>query len=174
LDVNIKSGSPITISGLTGFKILQSFARPSDGNAYAALDAITNSTSSPAIMSQDLSAQGAVAGKFFVITNARIVSSGAASAINCNVILFPASFTATNDNSALSIDDTTAALGGIVIPCSNFYNLGANSRCVSDPGWWEGQLGTASTTLYFCLQAISAFTPVSGETYTVILEGFFF
>jgi hypothetical protein len=155
-----------------GFKILQTFTRPSDGNAYAALDAITNSTSAPAIMSQDLAAYGAKVGQFIVITNARVISSVKGSGLSCAICMFPATFTATNDNSELSIDDTTAALGGVVIPCGNFYSFAVNARCVSDPGWWEMQLAAASTTIYFALQATAAYTPTTGEVFTVVLEGF--
>ena len=160
-------------TGMVGFKILQSFTRPSDGNAYTAGDAICNSTSSPAIMSQDLAAFGATVGRFLVITNARVISSIKGSGLSANICIFPATFAATNDNAELSIDDTTAALGGLVIPCNNNYTLAVNARAVSDPGWWEMQLGAASTTLYWCLQAAAGYTPTSGEVFTVVMEGFF-
>lgn len=160
-------------TGASGFKILQAFTRPNDGNAYTALDAISNSTSAPAIMSQDLAAQGATVGRFYAITNARVISSVKGSGFSCNIWIFPASFSATNDNAELSIDDTTAALGGIVIPCNNNYTAAVNARAVSDPGYWEGQLGAASTTLYFCLQAVNGYTPSANEVFTVVMEGFF-
>ncbi len=159
-------------TGLTGFKISQTFTRPSDITAYSAGDAMSNSTSAPAIMSQDLSTFGAVAGKFFVITNGRIISSVKGSGLNGNIWIFQSSFTATNDNSEFSVDDTTAATGGIVVPCITSYTTALNSRAVSDPGWWEGQFGASSTTLYFALQANSGYTPASGEVFTVVMEGF--
>ena len=163
-------------TGLTGFKILQTFTRDTSVTAYSAGDAINNAVATPAIMSQDLAAQGAVSatpGTFYVITNARVISSIKGSGLAVNVCIFPATFTATADNSELSVDDTTAALGGIIIPCQNNYTLAVNARCVSDPGWWEGQFASASTTLYFALQAVSAYTPTSGEVFTVVIEGFF-
>jgi hypothetical protein len=160
-------------TGMVGFKILQSFTRPSDGNAYIALDAISNSTSAPVIMSQDLAAFGATVGRFLVITNARVISSTKGSGLVANICIFPATFAATNDNAELSIDDVTAALGGLVIPCNNNYTLAVNSRAVSDPGWWEMQLGAASTTVFFALQAASGYTPTSGEVFTIVMEGFF-
>ncbi len=160
-------------TGMVGFKILQSFTRPSDGNIYIAGDAISNSTSAPAIMSQDLASFGGAYGRFLVITNARVISSIKGSGLSCNICIFPATFAATNDNAELSIDDTTAALGGLVIPCGNNYTFAVNSRAVSDPGWWEMQLGAASTTVYFALQAASGYTPTSGEVFTVVMEGFF-
>lgn len=160
-------------TGMTGFKILQSFTRPSDGNAYIALDAITNSTSAPAIMSQDLASFGATVGRFLVITNARVISSVKGSGLSCNIWMAPATFAATNDNAEFSLDDTTAALGCLVIPCNNNYTSALNARAVSDPGWWEMQLGAASTTVYFGLQAAAGYTPASGEVFTAVIEGFF-
>ncbi len=160
-------------TGMSGFKILQSFTRPANTTAYVQWDAMTNSTSAPAIMSQDLASFGATVERFLVITNARVISSVKGSGLSCNIVIFPATFAATNDNAELSIDDTTAALGGLVIPCNNNYTLAVNARAVSDPGWWEMQLGAASTTLYWCLQAAAGYTPTSGEVFTVVMEGFF-
>lgn len=172
--INYKKSLP---TGLTPFKILQTFTRPAGGDTtqYAANDAITTSTSSPAIMSQDLAAQGATVGRFLVITNARVISSVAPTALplQANICIFNQTFTATNDNSALSIDDTTAETGGVIIPCYNNYNLAVNHRAVSDPGWWEIQLAAADTNLFFTLQAANAYTPQSGEVFYVVMEGFF-
>lgn len=161
-------------TGMVGFKILQPMTRPSDTpGAYTALDAISNSTSAPAILSQDLASFGATVGRFLVITNARVISSLKTGGLSVNLWIMPATFAATNDHAEFSIDDTTAALGGLCIPCTNYYNTALNSRAVSDPGWWEMQLGAASTTVYFALQAASGYTPTSGEVFTVVMEGFF-
>ena len=160
-------------SGAKAFKVTANFTRPSDTTAYTADDAITNSTASPAIMSFDLSAFGAVNGQFFQITNARVISSvkGSVTDLNANIWLFNQTFVATNDNSALSIDDTTAETGGIVIPCLNAYRTALNHRCVSDCGAWIGQLAANATTVYFALQAANGYTPTSGEVFYVVLEG---
>lgn len=160
-------------TGMTGFKVLQAFTRPVDTpGAYTALDSINSSTSSPAIMTQDLSSFGATDGRILVITNARVISSLKTGGLSVNIWIMPATFAATNDHAEFSIDDTTAALGGICIPCNNYYNTALNSRAVSDPGWWEMQLGASSTTIYFALQAASGYTPTSGEVFTVVMEGF--
>ena len=155
-----------------GFRCSQSFTRPSDTTAYSANDAISNSTSAPMVLSQALSAREADYGRYIVITNVRVVSSVKGSGLYCNVHIAPATFTATNDNSELSIDDATAATG-IVISCVNNYTTALNTRVTSDPGWWEMKLGSTSATIYWCLQAVGAYTPASGEVFTVIIEGFF-
>jgi len=158
--------------GSQSFKVLQSFTRPADTTAYTALDCIGPVTT-PAIMTQDLASYGATVGRFLVITNARIISSIKGSGLSVNIAIMPTTFVATADNAELSIDDTTAALGGMVIPCNNFYSFAVNSRCVSDPGYWKMQLAAASTTIFFALQAANAYTPTSGEVFTVVMEGHF-
>jgi hypothetical protein len=171
---NIALGTYIGNVGSTSFKVLQSFTRPADTpGAYTTLDAISNSTSAPAIMSQDLASFGASYSRFLVITNARVISSLKTGGLSVNIWIMPATFTATNDHAEFSIDDTTAALGGIVIPCGNYYNTALNSRAVSDPGYWKMQLGAASTTIYFALQVVSGYVPTSGEVFTVVMEGHF-
>jgi hypothetical protein len=160
-------------TGAKSFKVSANFTRPSDNNIYAENDAITNSTSSPAIMSFDLSSFGATNGQFFCITNARVISSvkPTALALNANIWMFNVTFSATNDNAEFSIDDSTVETGGIVIPCFNTYQTALNHRCVSDSGQWLGQLATNATMLYFALQASNAYTPQSGEVIYVVLEG---
>lgn len=161
------------ISSPNPFKTSANLTRPANTTQYAVKDAITDSTSAPTVLSFDFSSFDAVVNGFYRIYNARVISSIAQSTLPLiNIILFNTSFTATNDNSALSIDDTTAQSGGIVIPCYNTYDLGANSRCVSDPGAiWQGQFSSSNTTIYGTLQAANAYTPGSGERFDVILEG---
>ena len=158
---------------IRAFRAAANFNRPADTTAYTVLDAITNSTSAPTILSVDLSSFGATNGQFLCITNARVISSAVGGNLPLvNIFIFNKTFTATNDNSQLSIDDATAQTGGITIPCLNTYNLGANSCCVSDPGQWVTQLNAESTTIYFTLQSANVYTPASGETFHVVLEGF--
>jgi len=157
-------------TGMVGFKVSQSFTRPGDTNAYAIDDAISDSTSDPHIMSQDLSSFGASGGRFLVITNAKVISSRKIGVIPVNVVVMPASFAATNDNSEFTISDAVSELGGLCIPCVNYTNAKENSWSASDPGWWEMQL--SSTSIYFALQASAAYTPANGEKFTVVMEGF--
>lgn len=155
---------------VSGFKFSQSFTRPADTIAYTSNDAITNSTTAPSILSQDLASFGATAGQFLVVTNARVVSSVKGSGFMCNIHIYPVTFTATNDNSELNITDAVAETGGLVIPCLNNNTTASNAKAVSDPGWWEMQL--TDTTIYVTLESYSSYTPTGGEKFTVIIEGF--
>lgn len=168
-----QSFNAIHREGVQGFKASVNFTRPSDTTAYTIADAITNSTSAPVVLSYDLATFGATKGGFICVTNARVISSIAQGTLpQINVVIFPTTFTATNDNSALSVADATAITGGVIIPCLNTYTLGANSRCVSDSGMWVLQLADSSSTIYVTLQAANAYTPGNAEVFYVILEGY--
>lgn len=164
---NVHYNSMIKVSE-KAFKTTANFSRPADTNAYTTLDAITNSTSEPLPMTFDLSSYIS-GGEFLYITNARISGSTKLSGANMNLWLFPATFSATNDNSELSIDDTTMQSDGIVIPCPNLYTTAANSRLASDAGGWMMKTNTSS--IYGILQAASAFTAGNSDRYDVIIEG---
>jgi len=158
-------------SGAVCFKATANFTRPANTTQYALNDAITSGSTTP--LSADLASFGAVAGQYFAITNVRVVSNVKPTSVqlNANVWIFMATFTDTADNAELSIDDTTAQTGGIVIPCTNGYQTALNHRCVSDSGQWIGKLATASTIIYFTLQDAGGYTPQSGERFDVVIEG---
>jgi len=159
-----------TETRMKGFKVSASFTRPANVTAYTALDAMTDSAEAPTVMSFDMSPFGVSPGDFVVVTNMVVVSSVKGRGLNVALHLYPTTFAATNDNSELSIDDATAALGGRVIPSDTFFTTALNGRAVSLPGWWEIMM--TSQTLYGTLQAIAGYTPVSREVFTVILDGF--
>ena len=114
------------------FRASASFQRPGDTNAYAQYDAITNSTSAPAVMT--LTIAGAAAGDFIDVRNVRVNTSSKPTGVelSANVFLGKATFTASADNAELSIDDTTA-LGGIWATCANQFQTALNYRVSSDP-----------------------------------------
>jgi hypothetical protein len=152
------------------FKGSAYFSRPADASAYTALDAITNSTSAPAIMTMDLSSYGVVAGDFIAITNVRVLESTKLSGANVNAIIMPSTFTATNDNSEFALSDAENQVGGIIVPCPNLYTFLNNSRMVSDSGLWIMQIVTG-TSLYVSLQAANGFTPGNNSRWDVLVEG---
>lgn len=159
-------------TGYTLKKISTSFTRPGGGDttAYAAGDAITNSTTAPVVFSLDLSTIGAVAGQSIEMRKIAIVSSAKQTTLPLiNVYLSATTFTATNDNAALDIDDTTMESGGAWFKCDTQNYTASNSR-VSYTGIHEPMvLAAADTNLYGTLQAEAAYTPISGEKFTILL-----
>jgi hypothetical protein len=150
-------------------KISTNFTRPANTNAYAVGDAITNSTSAPVVFQLDLSSIGAVVGQSFEIKKLAVVSSAKQSVLPLvNVYLSPTTFTATNDNSALDIDDTTMEAGGAWFQCDTQNYTASNSRTAITGICEPMILAVADTKLYGTMQAANAYTPVSGEKLTVI------
>lgn len=150
-------------------RINTSFTRPADTTAYAIGDAVTNSTSSPAVFQLDLSSIGAVAGQSIEIRKLAVVSSAKQSTLPLfNVYLSPITFTATNDNSALDIDDTTMESGGswIALDFQNYTN--SNSRVAKENANTPFVLAGSDTKIYGTIQAGNAYTPASGEKFTII------
>jgi len=152
------------------FKVSTYFSRTADANPYTTLDAITNSTSAPAIMTIDLATSGVIAGDIIAITNVRVLETTKLSGASVNVWILPATFTATNDNAEFALSDTENQIGGIVVPCLNLYTALNNSRIVSDSGLWLLSI-PSGTSIFIALQAASNFTPGNNARYDVIIEG---
>ena len=156
-------------SGYNLKRISTSFTRPADTSAYAIGDAISTSTTAPAIFELDLSTIGAVAGQSIQIQELVICSSIKQSLlplINC--YLSPVTFTATNDNAAFDISDTVNESGGHFLNCDLQNSTASNSRCAYIGVPRQMVLAAADTKLYGALQAANAYVPGNGEKFTIL------
>ena len=150
-------------------KVSANFTRPSDTNAYAVGDAVTNSTSAPAVFQLDLGALGAVNGQAIEIRKLAVVSSAKQALLPLlSVFLSDATFTATNDNSALDIADATQEAGGAWFACNAQNSTASNSRCADIGCPAPMILAAADSKLYGTIQAANAYVPVSGEKFTIV------
>jgi hypothetical protein len=158
--------------GKTGYKLVKvtaNFARPADTTTYAVGDAVTNSTSSPTVFQLDLGALGAVNGQAIEIRKLVVVSSAKQSLLPLlNVFLSDATFTATNDNSALDIADATMEADGSWFNCDVQNSTASNSRCAYLGCPSPTVLAAADTKLYGTIQAANAYIPVNAEKFTVV------
>lgn len=159
-------------SGATQFFVTGNFSRPAEATAYAAGDAVTNSTSAPTVLELALDAEGAADGQNILITGCQVVvGSKWASLPWFNLWIANATFAATNDNSALSIADETARTA-IMIPLEKTGYTGANSVAALDGRYYPYRLAAADKSLFVTLQAGNAPTPVSGERFDVSIWGY--
>jgi len=153
------------------------FTRPANTTAYAAGDVICDSTSAPS----DLTVEAArVNGGGGIITDVLLVDSANQSTDpQLELWLFTASPTRSNDNAALALADAdlgnlvgvvtvaefgTAFVGNTASGASGnlaFHAKGLNIgfRCAA-----------GEKTLHWLLVARNAYTPVSGEKFTVVLK----
>ena len=164
---NVRGGALPT--GYNLVRISTSFTRPANTDTYAIGDAISTSTSAPAIFELDLSTVGAVAGQSIQIQELVICSSIKQSLlplINC--YLSPVTFTATNDNAALDISDAVNEGGGHFLNCDlqNYSNSNSRVSYIGVPR--QMVLAAADTKLYGALQAANAYVPGSAEKFTIL------
>lgn len=164
--------SGANVIGKTGYslkRISTNFTRPADTSTYAIGDAISTSTTAPAIFELDLSTIGAVAGQSIQIQELVICSSIKQSLlplINC--YLGPVTFTATNDNSPLDISDEVNESGGHVLNCDLQNSFANNSRVAYIGVPRQMVLASDNTKLYGALQAANAYVPGSAEKFTIL------
>lgn len=174
--LNVNVSQPIVagtnVIGKTGYKLVKvtaNFTRPTDTNQYAVGDAITNSTSAPAVFQLDLGAAGAVNGQAIEIRKLAVVSSIKQSVLPfINAYLSNVTFTATNDNSAMDIDDTTMYAGGAWLNCEVRNYTASNSRVAYLGCAQPMVLAAADTKLYGELQATNTYTPGNAEVFTIV------
>jgi len=156
--------------GFTLKKISTNFTRPNNTDTYAQFDAITTSTSAPAIFELDLASIGAVAGQAVEIRKVAVVSSAKQTLLPLvNAYLSPTTFTATNDNAELSIDDTTMETGGCWLECDTQNRTALNSRVAKSNLNEPMILAAADTKLYGTLQVNNNYVPVASEKFTIII-----
>lgn len=152
------------------------FTRPANTTAYTAKDAITNSTSAPAVMT--FSSCARFNGGTIRLNNAIINCSLAdlATPPNLNLLLFDTSVTPTNDNAAFALSDADSLHMVANLPLIGafpFYVAGANNQM-----WrWEAnsngllvKCASADTALYGLLRTETGFTPASGDVWTATLN----
>lgn len=153
--------------------------RPADTNAYNAGDVVCNSTSAPVILSFNGAQRN---GKGGVIQQAILVdSANQATKPDLELWLFDTAITMDNDNAVFTPTDAElATLVGVIDFGTSYFKggdatSGAGGNCVCDvqnlgiPFTIPGGAATANT-LYGVLVARNAYTPVSGESFTIRLK----
>lgn len=163
----------LKILGKTGYTLVKattSFTRPADTIAYTVGDAVTNNTTVPTVFEINLGALGAINGQAVEIRKIAATSNAKQSTLPFfNVYLSPTTFTATNDNDVLDIDDTTMEAGGAWVSLDEQYYTDRNARISKTNANIPMVLAADDTKIYGTLQAANAYTPVSGEKFTITL-----
>jgi hypothetical protein len=148
--------------------------RPADTTAYAAGDALANSTSSPTTGGFTLTGAAKASGKGGIVTGATVISSNAAATgLQCEIWLFDQAVTAINDNAAFALSDADAKLCLGKIPATLVKEATNNSQAaIPNVGLPFQCVGSAN--LRFLVKVLNAYTPISAEVLTVrlgILQG---
>ena len=148
------------------------FTRPSDTTAYAAGDAVANSTTAPAAIvfavQGDIARLGRVVGARLTKSNTNLTNAA------FRLWLFSAAPAPTNDNAALALTFATAgsrlgyidfATGVAGSDCAVFVGALPNSQPISLVAAQD-----AADTVWGLLEARGAYTPASAEQFHVALD----
>jgi hypothetical protein len=171
------SSNPSNVQALLRPKtvcIEATLTRPADTTAYAAGDAMADSTSAPTVLTFANCARENGGGG--VIQSAVLIdSTGQATALDVDLVLYDTSITPTNDNAAWAPSDSDANTSVGFIAFRGTSTSGGTSKSsnnnVIDPGALSKSFKCASSSknLYGQLVARNAYTPVSGEAFKVRL-----
>lgn len=152
--------------------------RPADTTAYTAKDAVSNSTSSPALLTFADFAR--VNGGSGLIVRARLFTDQKTNTAQFRLHLFHTAPTAINDNSPYTLLYANAAnrIGSIDFPAMATEDATNSTAASAMRPSFEGAYPTPnllfkcasdSRAIYGMLETISAFTPASGQKFYVQL-----
>ncbi len=155
-----------TIGATYGFAgtATTTITRPADTTAYAANDALSDSTSAPTTGGFTLSSMCRASGGSGILTDMAVVYSGN-TAVTASVYLYDSAPTAQNDNAAWSVSDSDQLKLVGIVPftltadgangVANVQNLNMGYTC------------SGSANLRFMVKVGAAFTPASADTLTI-------
>jgi hypothetical protein len=156
-----------------------SVTRPADTTAYASGDLVANSTTAGSVVPLTFSSAVREGGEAVRIERVRLRKTGTSlTNASFRVYIFRGSPTvsvgdnaALNSSSVLSVSDVADLVGWVDITMDRSGTAGAVGRGVPAGGAAISTAPSSGTTLYGLIEATAAYTPVSGEAFTVTLEG---
>lgn len=171
--VGIDQTTPGTTDRVTvGYKTVTvdaNFTRPADTTAYAANDAVTNSTSAPTIIT--LSNMARLSGGSGVILDAMLIDeSNPATVGSFDLMLYDTTFTPNNDNAAFTPSTTVQRTFVGRISFNTQIVSGTNSQAYHVTGLNIGFTCVGSANLFAELVARNAYTPASAGRFDIRLK----
>lgn len=145
-----------------------SFTRPADTTAYAAKDAVSNSTSAPTVLTfSNLARVNAGSG---YITKARVMTDQAANVARFRLHLYHTAPTAINDNAQHTILWANRAnrIGFIDFDAMQTEGTGSDAaNALNSTIRLAFVCAAASRTIYGLLETRDAFTPANGQNFLI-------
>lgn len=173
--VGATQGGRVALAGGVTKLVSASKTRPANTTQYASGDVINESDT--AGTGWTFSSVARTTGSSGVIARAQIIdSANQATTLSCELWLFTASPAADNDNAAFTPTDAELADLVGIIPISTARvgdaTSGAGGNLVLDSGEIAVPFvcEASATALYGVLVARNTYTPVSGESFTVVLS----
>jgi len=160
----------------------ETLTRPADTTAYAQYDLVANSTTAGSVVATEIknAVRRRTPQEALRIEQIRLRKSGT-SLTNASFRVYilqaqPGSFSVgdnaqLNTSGALGIDTIVPVVGWFDVVMDRSATAGAQGIGVSSNGNALAAKPTAGTSLWFIIEASAAYTPASGETFVVDLEG---
>lgn len=169
--VNVDStGAVVASSSPSTVTVTQTFIRPSDTTAYAALDVVGNTGSAAVLSFAGMSRANAGAG---YITKARIETNQSTCVARFRLHIFNTTPTPIADNSPVTRlwADVSKRIGYIDLDACATEGTGSDTASSQSvlPNI-EFNCATASTTLYVVVETLDIFTPTSAQNFFVALS----
>lgn len=168
------------ISNNSEVRIQASFTRPADTTAYAAGDLVANSTTAGSVIPLSFANAVRMAGDCVRIERVRIEKSGTSlTNASFRLHLFESSPTPTvgdngvfNNAGALASNNILNHAG--TFPVTMVWSASDGAMGIGVPTTGSGATAspTSGTSLFGLLEVTAAYTPVSGEVFYVVLEGY--
>lgn len=152
--------------------ISATFTRPANVTAYASGQLVANSTAAGAVIPMAFALGNSFGPGQFRMTRIRIFKSGAVvTNASFRLHLYEKSPVCANGDGASWLTDSSAHwLGNIDMPSMLPFSDGAAGTGSAVAGSELFVKMVAGSTLYGLLMALGAYTPASGEQFTVVLE----
>lgn len=159
-----------------------SFTRPADTTAYAAGDLVANSTTAGSVVPLEYNRLPRATSQGFSVRRVRMQSNRTSGITAIGTVPANASFrvhlytelpTVTNgDNGAFFSTQSDAYIGALDVTLNRGFSDGFSGIGLPVTGAEIIGNNMSAIKLYALVQATAAYTPVSGEIFTVILEGY--
>lgn len=168
------------VSNNSEVRIQATFTRPADTTAYAAGDLVANSTTAGSVIPLSFTNAVRTAGDCLRIERVRVEKSGTSlTNASFRLHLFEDSPTPTvgdngvyNNAGALATNNILNHAGTFPVTMQWSGSDGAMGIGVPTTGSGVTASPTSGTTLFGLLEVTGAYTPVSGEIFYVVLEGY--
>jgi len=163
----VSATAPFPVMDVSPFATVSvDITRPANTTAYAAEDALSDSTTSPASGGFTITGAARVSGGSGVIRDAVFVmSTNASASLSGEIWVFDSAVTNINDNAAFAISDAEAKTLVGIIPFSTGKS-GSNNAAVYVSGIDMHFTTIGSANLRFLVKVTNAYTPASAEVLT--------
>lgn len=157
--------------GVSGVRVSVTLTRPADTTAYAVNDAVSDSTSSPTVLT--FSGMATANGGSGSILKAQLITNQSTNTAQFRLHLFNVAPSAVNDNAAYPMlwANRAARVGTVDFPACATEGSGSDAATAQ---WIDLPLyyvcGAADTALYGILETKAAFTPASGQLFYIALS----